>query len=171
MTGDNGFAEALRERAARLSRPPEEELAETRRVIMFDVAGERYGLAIENVREIFRPRGITPVPGAGTHVAGVANLRGEIVTVLDLAGILEVRNGEEQHADLQIIIAEEEDGSAGLLVDRITGIVDIAINAVEPPLNTLEKVRAEHLLGEFKIDDRLVGLLNPTNILRLQENG
>ncbi len=52
------------------------------------------------------------------------------------------------------------------MIDGIAGIVDIAIDAVDPPLNTLEKVRAEHLLGEFKIDDRLVGLLNPANILR-----
>jgi purine-binding chemotaxis protein CheW len=133
---------------------------------MFDIVGERYGLAIENVSEIFRPRGITPVPGVGENIAGVTNLRGEIVTVLNLAGILGVRNSDEQPAEEQILVAEDESGRAGLLVDGIAGIVDIAIDAVDPPLNTLEKVRAEHLLGEFKIDDRLVGLLNPANILR-----
>lgn len=166
MIADDELSKVLRERAARLSRPPEEELAETRRVIMFDIVGERYGLAIENVSEIFRPCGITPVPGARENIAGVTNLRGEIITVLDLAGILEVRNSDSQPSEAQIVIAETESGSAGLLVDRIAGIVDIAISAVDPPLNTLEKVRAEHLLGEFKVDDRLVGLLNPANILR-----
>ncbi len=166
MISDDELTKVLKDRAARLSRPPEEELAETRRVIMFDIAGERYGLAIENVSEIFRPRGITPVPGAAENIAGVTNLRGEIVTVLDLAGILEVGNNGDEPVEAQILVAEDESGSAGLLIDGIAGIVDIAIDAVDPPLNTLEKVRAEHLLGEFKIDDRLVGLLNPANILR-----
>jgi purine-binding chemotaxis protein CheW len=155
----------LRERAARLSRPIEEPPTDLTRVVVFSLGGELYGLEVVRVVEIFRPESLTPIPGAPLYIEGVTNLLGDIVTVIDLKAML---TGEARAASCQegrVIVASSGDDLAGLLVDSVIGIHDIRAASIDPPLNTLEKLAADHLVGEFKLENDMVGLLDLANIL------
>jgi chemotaxis signal transduction protein len=159
----------LRERAARLARVEEQEPVEVTRIVVFGAGGERYGLNIDSVIEIFLPAAVTPVPGSTPAVQGVTNLRGDIVTVINVAAALGLAG--RAPSDLQRIILAAGNGiTAGFLVDAVYGIRDIETATIDPPLATLENVKAEHLLGEFKLEDDLVGLLNADNLLETDAN-
>lgn len=157
--------EVLRERATRLSRPAEEAPTDLTRVIVFRLGEELYGMEVVHVVEIFRPERITIIPGAPQYIRGVTNLRGKIVTVIDLKSLLIGEQVEDAINHARIIVTATARDSAGLLVDAVTGIYDIRAAIIDPPLDTLEKLEADHLVGEFRLEKELVGLLNATNIL------
>jgi purine-binding chemotaxis protein CheW len=159
----------LRERAARLARVDAQEPVEITRIVVFGAGGERYGLDIDSVIEIFRPVAVTPVPGSAPSVQGVTNLRGDIVTVINVAAALGLA-GRAASGRQRIILAAGNGVTAGFLVDAVYGIQDIETATIDPPLTTLENVKAEHLLGEFKLEDNLVGLLNADNLLETDAN-
>jgi purine-binding chemotaxis protein CheW len=165
MLNNDDADRILRDRAARLSRPVEEPPTDLTRVVVFRLGNELYGLEVVHVLEIFRPESLTPVPGAPLYIEGVTNLRGEIVTVIDLKAFF---TGETRTASIKegrVIVAATGQHLAGLLVDSVVGIQDIRAVSIDPPLNTLEKLEADHLVGEFKLEEDMVGLLNLTNIL------
>ena len=168
MTVADEFRVILRERAARLSRPLDELPKDLTRVVIFNVGRELYGMEIVHVLEICRPESVTYVPGAESYIEGVTNLRGEIVAVADLKSLLtgEPRNKKEKRGGM--ILAEIMGKKLGMLVTGIDGIYDIQSGSIDPPLNTLEKLKAEHLVGEFMFRDRIVGLLNAVAVLGIK---
>lgn len=167
MKKKDDAARILRERAARLSRAVEEPPSDLTRVVVFRLGAELYGLEVVHVVEIFRPERFTPVPGAPLYIEGVTNLRGEIVTVIDLKALLKGEARVTSFDEGRVIVAATGRDLAGLLVDEVIGIRDIRAASIDPPLNTLEKIEADHLVGEFKIEKDMVGLLNLTNILEV----
>lgn len=165
MKNEDQIQQILRDRAVRLSKPVEEAPTDLTRVVVFKLGGEMYGLEVVHVVEIFQPESLTIVPGAPRYISGITNLRGEIVTVIDLKAFL---TGEERNPSPEngrVIVAATGRDSGGLLVDEVVGVFDIRATAIDPPLDTLEKLEADHLVGEFKLDDEIIGLLNATDIL------
>ncbi len=159
--------QVLRERAVRLSQPVEEPPSDLTRVVVFRLGGELYGLEVVHVVEIFRPERLTPIPGAPTYIEGVTNLRGDIVTVIDLKALLTGEARTASFKDGRVLVGATGRDSAGLLVDEVISIHDIRAASIDPPLHTLEKLAAGHLVGEFKLENEMVGLLNLTNILEV----
>jgi purine-binding chemotaxis protein CheW len=82
---------------------------------------ERYGVAVEQVREVTELGAIVPVPGAGPLVAGIQNLRGEILPVVRLHDLLGGPAGDPR----RIVVVREGDRSAGLAVDRAEAVMDL----------------------------------------------
>ena len=158
-------AKILRDRATRLSKPMEEPPSDLTRVVVFRLGNELYGLEVVHVVEIFRPERLTPVPGALLYIEGVTNLRGEIVTVIDLRALLTGETRGTLAKDRRVIVSATGRERAGLLVDEVIGIHDIRAASIDPPLDTLKKLEADHLVGEFKLENDMIGLLNLTNIL------
>jgi chemotaxis signal transduction protein len=165
VTSPEDFKVILRERAGRLSRPVAEPPKDLKRIVIFSVGRELYGLEIKNVYEIFKADSVTFVPGAEPYIQGVTNLRGEIVTVIDLQSLLMGKPRQDTAAGGQMIVGEYDGGKLGLVVTDIDGIHDIQAELIDPPLTTLERLRAEHLIGEFKFGNRIVGLLDAASIL------
>jgi purine-binding chemotaxis protein CheW len=90
-------------------------------VLLFDVGGQRFAVPLGAVREVFNLGPLTPVPTAPGAVAGVTNLRGQVVPVLDLALLLEVGLHRLRLGDPAVLV--EADGvRAALLVERVVGI-------------------------------------------------
>lgn len=159
----------LQERAARLAYVEDQTPVALTRIVVFSVGGERYGLDIEGVVEIFLPDNITPVPGAPAELQGVTNLRGDIVTVIDVAKALGL-DGRPVRGRQLVILATAGGVTAGLLVDDVPGIWDVETSTIDPPLNTLENIRADQLKGEFKLGNDLVGLLDAASLLEIKNN-
>lgn len=113
------------------------------------VGRERYALSVHQVREVELLGVPTPVPGAGPHVTGVRSLRGELLPVLGLAGLL----GIEAGAPTRIVVVEDGLRRAGLAVDRVDDIEAVEDRRLAPgssPL-TAGALVGDHLVGVIDI--------------------
>jgi purine-binding chemotaxis protein CheW len=147
----------LRDRAKELAREPtpEEEAGEILEVVEFLVANERYGIESRHVREVHPVRDPTTVPCAPPFVLGVINVRGRIVSILDIKKFFELP--EIGLTDLnKVVIVSREGMELGILADAIAGLRMVPVRELQPSLPTLTEVRAEYLKGVS--GDRLVVL-------------
>jgi purine-binding chemotaxis protein CheW len=92
--------------------------------------GERRGIDLDAVREVATPRAYTPLPGAPACVLGLANLRGRIVTVVDLAAALGREPGDAP--DGRIVVVSHAGRGVGLAVDEVVGIDPAAVPTAAP---------------------------------------
>jgi purine-binding chemotaxis protein CheW len=135
----------LRARARALARIPEAPAADAAslEVLEFRLVQERYAVEIRHVREVYPLKDLTPLPSIPPFMAGVVNLRGRILPVLDLKKFFDLP--EEGLADLHhIILVGGNDLEVGLLADVIEGVHTIAADTL---VATLAGVRGAYLRG------------------------
>jgi purine-binding chemotaxis protein CheW len=143
-------------------------------IVGFQVGRETYGVPITSLHEIVRVPEITAVPDAPDYLEGVINLRGKIVSVMDLRK----RFGDKQ-ATLKkhnrILVVEHSGKLEGLIVDSATEVLKIAGEDVEPPPAAFQEGGLNCVTGLGKVRGRLIVLLDMTKLLAptslLQENG
>ena len=128
-------------------------------------AGDRWlGIEVARVQEILRARPATPVPLAPPVVAGLVNLRGQIVTAVDLrrrVGLPD-RPGDQHPAN---VVIRAEDGGVSLLVDEIGGVIEVGDEAFEEPPHTTPANVRPLLSGVYKLPGRLLLLLDVDRVL------
>ena len=153
----------LKQRAAILAREQHaDQVVQVRlEVIEFLLAYERYAIESSWVREVYPLREITALPGAPDFVLGIINVRGQIVSIVDLKKFFDLPAKGLTDFNKVIIIG---DGNIefGLLVDAVPGVRQIVGEEIQPPLPTQTGVRAEYVRGLTA--DRLV-VLNVAKIL------
>ncbi len=119
-------------------------------------AGDRWlGIEVARVQEILRARPVTPVPLAPAVVAGLVNLRGQIVTAVDLRRRLELAEQEQERDPAQVVVHGAE-GAVSLLVDEVGDVLEVAEEDFEPPPPTLTGAARELIVGAWKLPDRLL---------------
>ena len=133
-------------------------------LVVFDLASEYYGIDISDVKEIIRMQSITRVPGTADYMEGVLNLRGQIAPVVDLRKRLNLRVSE-QTKESRIVVIDVGDKNVGVIVDGVTEVLRIPVSSVEPPAQMLQSGDSVHLKGIAKLQDKLVILLDMSNIL------
>lgn len=124
------------------------------------------GIEVENVQEILSVQGMTNVPLAPAMIAGLINLRGEIVTALDLR----IRLGfPERPVDLQPmnLIVRTPDGLVDLLVDQIGDVIELLPDLFEPPPETLDRRLLEVTDGIYKLKEQLLLALNTERVTHI----
>ncbi len=134
--------------------------AEVLEMLSFRLGGEEYVIMVEQVREVLKLRETTPVPHAPAYVLGVISLRGAVLPVIDLGRRLGLAGGvrDEKSRIIVVGIGEEE---AGLIVDRVTGVVRFPPEAVKPAPETIEQgAGAEYLKGIARKEEKLYILLD-----------
>ncbi|MBI2306076.1 MAG: purine-binding chemotaxis protein CheW [Rhodocyclales bacterium] len=115
-------------------------------VIEFILSGERYGLEFAFVREVFPLNELTVLPATPPFVLGIVNVRGEIVSVVDLRKFFELP--EARLSDLnKVVILHSPEMCFGVLADTVTGVRSLPRGELQPPLPTLTGVREDYLLG------------------------
>jgi purine-binding chemotaxis protein CheW len=143
---------------------PGEELAG---FLWFTVGGENYALDIRRVREVIRPRRVTPVPGAPTVVMGILSHRGAIVAILDLWLRLGVP-GSSAAASRRIIVVRKGDGCCGLLVDGVGRVVKLPLSALEPVSVECPALDQEMFSGMIRYKGALLKLLDLDKMLDIR---
>src|ERR1700724_4728476 len=140
----------------------------------FKVGREAYGVPINSLHEIVRVPEITVVPDAPVYLEGVINLRGKIVSVMDLRK----RFGEKQVAlnkQNRILVVEHAGKLAGLIVDSASEVLKIASEDVEAPPVVFQEGGLNCVTGLGKVRGRLVVLLDMNKLLApaslLQQSG
>jgi purine-binding chemotaxis protein CheW len=122
-----------------------------------------FGIELRGVQEVICYVEMTPVPLAPQAVSGLINLRGQIVTAIDLRKRLEL----EQRPDGALpsnVVARSEDGSVSLLVDEIGDVVEVNEETFEPPPETLHGTIREVLMGVHKLEGRLMHVLDADKV-------
>lgn len=131
---------------------------ERQQLATFYLGDLRFGVDILEIQEINRERDMTEVPHTPRHVRGVINLRGEVVSILDLKCILALGEAACEKSSRNIILHGEGE-PVGLMVDRLSDVVDIDLAEVEPPPANIAGVDARFMRGVFQLEDELLVLL------------
>ena len=122
------------------------------------------GMDILNVQEINKLMDMTKVPQAPDYVTGILNLRGQIVTVIDLGKKLGLTCTDLSDSTRNIIVNSENE-YIGLLVSSISDVVEAQWDKVEDPPANIGGVQGAFFKGVFKTQDRLVGILDVNKVL------
>ncbi len=137
--------------------------------LTFFLGSEEYGLEILKVQEIIGTMEITTVPRTPEYIRGVINLRGKVIPVLELRlkfGMPSTERTEETC----IIVVRSEQIEMGVEVDRVSEVVDIASEVIEPVPPFGSSVESDYLLGIGKSDDGVRLLLNIDNVITAEDN-
>ena len=118
-----------------------------------------FGVDLLKVQEVIRYLELTEIPLAPRVVSGLMNLRGQIVTGIDLRRRLELEDRPEGSFPMNVVI-RSAGGAVSLLVDEIGDVVEVDEDSFEPPPETLQGKVREVILGVHKLDKRLLHVLD-----------
>jgi purine-binding chemotaxis protein CheW len=137
-------------------------------LVGFKIGKETFGVPIGLVHEIVRVPEITAVPDAPDYIEGVINLRGKIVSIIDLRkrfGEKEINRNKKN----RILVAEVEGKLVGLVVDAASEVLKMPAGDIEDPPNVFEEGELNYVTGVGKLKDRLIILIELTKILQKGE--
>ena len=129
--------------------------------------GEHYfGIDVLEVQEVLSHREMTRVPLAPPAVCGLINLRGQIVTALDLRRRLGLPDRPAGRHPMNVVVSTD-DGAVSLLVDEIGDVLSVPEDAFEPPPETLRGPARSVVRGVYKLDGRLLLILDTKRAVTL----
>jgi purine-binding chemotaxis protein CheW len=134
-------------------------MSANRQFCTFYLDGLLFGVDLHNVQEVIRFLKTTRVPLAPPTVCGLLNLRGQIVTALDLRRRLGLNPLTEGSVPMNVVV-RGADGTVSLLVDEIGDVVEVEDSSFEPPPETLRGAVRSMILGVHKLKDRLMHVLD-----------
>lgn len=138
-------------------------------LVSFMLDDVEYGVDILSVHEILRFPEMTRLPNTPPFIKGVINLRGNVIPVVDMR----IRFGftEGDITDLTRIIVVETDGKqVGILVDNVYQVVRLPVASIDPPSDLITGISEDFISGIGRLRDRLIVLLNMTQIIFLEDN-
>ena len=142
----------------------EDEDTQEDKFLTFVLNGEEYGIEIRHVTEIIGIQNITEVPDMPHYIKGVINLRGKVIPVMDVRLRFSVKEREYDDRTCIIVINIDEQ-SVGMIVDRVSEVLDIPKNDVEPPPKVKKGESSRFIKGMGKVDERVKILLNEYQLL------
>jgi purine-binding chemotaxis protein CheW len=143
-------------------------MAKDLHLVGFQVGRETFAVPIDLVHEIVRVPEITAVPDAPDYIEGVINLRGKIISVIDLRK----RFGEKQITSTRknrVMVIEVEKKRVGLIVDAASEVLKLPQGDVDTPPNVFEEGDVNYVTGVGKYKGRLIILIDLTKILQRGE--
>lgn len=132
--------------------------------LSFFLGDEEYGLEILTVQEIIGMMDITPVPQTPDYIQGVINLRGKVIPIVDLRTKF-MMPGADRTSETCIIVVQANHIQTGIVVDKVSEVLDIAGNAIEDAPAFGSDVRTDYILGIGKSEDRVKLLLDIDRVL------
>jgi chemotaxis signal transduction protein len=155
--------------ATAAARDTGKDAAHGHRYVLLSIASANYAVPEAFVTELERVPKITPVPHVPAWVRGVTNLRGDILSVVDMRTFLGLEASSSHSARMLVVRLLNEDFATGLLVDGVDRIVSVPPAQITPPESALEGPLAPYLVGMCVIEERLVAVLDLDRLLRSAE--
>lgn len=134
----------------------------------FYVGDALCGMDILKVQEINKLMQMTKVPQAPEYVVGILNLRGQIVTIIDL-GLKLGLGATDISQDPRNIIVNSSGGHVGLLVKRISDVVSADMERQELAPANMRGIQGEYFTGVYKTETNLIGILNVDKVLSIED--
>jgi len=151
----DGIANAERERASEQSR----------QYSTFSVDNLFFGIEVLRVQEVLRYLEMTSVPTAPEVIEGLINLRGQIVTAVDMRRRLGLPKRTDGETPMNMVV-RSEDGAVSLLVDEIGDVLEVQVDDYEPPPDNMSREQRELIQGVYKLDGRLLLVLDTERVLQ-----
>ncbi len=136
----------------------------------FELDGLHFGVPVLQVQEVIRFQRMTPVPLAHPVVAGLINLRGQVVTAIDLRRRLGMP-GRAAGTEPTNVVVRTADEPVSLLVDEIGDVIEVDDVDFEAPPETLDGPARDVVTGVYKLDGRLLLVLDVRRALDLARSG
>jgi purine-binding chemotaxis protein CheW len=145
MTNTEDIIKAVADQAKNQDDEKKEEIIQ---LVVFSLDNEEYAVEIKDLQEIIKRPEITPVPGTPEFIKGIFNLRGKIIVVLDLENRFNLIRSTVPSREGNIIIAEINSNSFGIIVDKVTEIINIPISTIQQtPAMATSKIQTDYLKG------------------------
>lgn len=126
-----------------------------------------FGIEVLRVQEVLRYLEMTSVPLAPDVIEGLINLRGQIVTAVDMRRRLGLPKRKEGETPMNMVVRSEE-GAVSLLVDEIGDVLQVPTDSYEPPPDNVPREQREIIDGVYKLDGKLLLVLNSERVLQTQ---
>ncbi len=144
-----------------------EEIITTTQLCGFKIKGDYYAIPVLEVQEVIKPQKLTQVPLAQSYVKGLINLRGQIVTSLSLRELFKME--EAQTDDHMNIIVSNDDSLYALTVDEILDVIEVEEQSFEESPETISETVRGFIKGVYKLEKKLIILLDLDKILTIDE--
>jgi purine-binding chemotaxis protein CheW len=143
-----------------------------RQVVVFKLGKEEFGFDVSLVREIHAMEDIAKVHRSAPHIEGVINLRGKLLTVVNLRTRFGMEPLEKDKGNPKIVVIDGPDALVGFLVDEVSEVARIDSQSIEKaPEYIAREIESQYVLGIAKLEDRLITLIDPLKVLELDSAG
>jgi purine-binding chemotaxis protein CheW len=139
-----------------------------RKVVVFQLRDEEYGVDVQQVKSIERLETITRVPSTPVFIKGVINLRGVVTPIIDLRSRFDLEEADYTE-NTRIIVVSVNGMEVGLIVDAANDVLDVPVDKIEPTPEVVGGIEKEYLDGVAKLDHRLLILLDLEKVLNPEE--
>jgi purine-binding chemotaxis protein CheW len=136
--------------------------------VTFDIGGHTFGLDVVQVRDVFRSKKITNIPQSGEEVFGVLNLRGRIVTVINLYHKLGFPIDKDLDKLMNIVV-EYNGESYAFLIDKVGDVMSLTLDTFEEPPRTMSVNWKNMSKGIHRLEDKILILLDIEKVLNFIE--
>jgi purine-binding chemotaxis protein CheW len=144
------------------------------KIVSFKIGNEFYGIDIMSVKEILKESKFTRVPNTLDFVIGVYNLRGDIIPVIDLAIMFNLKSKTSQtqkNSQMSIIVIKVENLLIGLVVEQILRVIPLRKSDIQPPSPLLGTINERYITGVAEVDEKLFVIFDTNEIFSAKEKG
>lgn len=145
-------------------------LSESNQFCTFHLGNLFFGVEVEMVQEVIRYQDMTRVPLASRVIRGLINLRGQIVTAIDMRRRFEMPDRPDEELPMNVVVRTEE-GALSLLVDEIGDVLELDEDHFEAPPATLTGITRELVRGVYKLDGHLLLILDTKQAIDVGSDG
>ena len=145
---------------------------ESRQLVTFQLGEELYGVNIMDVKEIVRVQAIRSIPNAPAYVEGIFNLRSEIIPIINLHKRFHLRKlvtSEEDELLSGFIIIDIDGMKLGIIIDRISRVVTVEKEDIQPPPQMFSGIGAEYIEGVVRKEEGYLILLDIRDLFNPKE--
>ena len=146
---------------------PMKETAEQSRYLCFSLGSEEYAIPLLTVKEVIAMPEITPVPQTPAYFLGIMNLRGQVITILDLRQKLNIK--PQGNSETSVVICDFEKFSVGVVVDSINSVLAPEENTIVPKPDLQNSKASAYVTGVYRKDKRLVLFLDIFKSLNIED--
>ncbi len=128
-------------------------------LVAFRLGAEEYAVPVQNVEGIIKLADPTKVPGSPAFIRGVMNLRGKVISILDLRARFAMGSRENED-DSRVLVVQHDGKNVGILVDEVSEVMTVETSAIQPPPPEVVATKNRAIEGLCKVDDRLIIILD-----------
>jgi purine-binding chemotaxis protein CheW len=139
--------------------------AETKQFVTMVVDGQMFGIPVQSVQDILRAQRITNIPLAPKEILGSINLRGRIVTVINMRSRLAIQDHEDSHSCMHIVV-DHKDEQYSFIVDNVGEVLNLSLNDFEQNPVNLPNNWQELALGVYRLESKLLVVLDIERLLK-----
>ncbi|MCL2209457.1 MAG: chemotaxis protein CheW [Treponema sp.] len=147
-------------------------ISESRQLVTFQLGEELYGVNIMDVKEIVRVQAIRGIPNAPAYVEGIFNLRSEIIPIINLHKRFHLKKlvtSEEDELLSGFVIIDIDGMKLGIIIDRISRVVTIEKEDIQPPPQMFSGIGAEYIQGVVRQESGYLIILNIRDLFNPKE--